>query len=91
MPSIASWGGSPLYRPRAATDLAGALGCDREAVALLTLDFERLPQSYAGPMAAIYRGYLDRCEAAGIKPDGDLLAPVLDVLNRMQAAEEKEA
>jgi tetratricopeptide (TPR) repeat protein len=65
-------------------DLDGALRCDCESVACLAPYLVRWPDSYAGLMGAICRDYLRRCEAAGVGPDGDLLAPVIEVFQGMQ-------
>jgi len=45
----------------------------------------RLPQAFAGLMAAIVRGYLRRCEQADAEPNQALLAPVRATFARLQA------
>lgn len=44
----------------------------------------RWPDRYADLMRAICTGYLRRCEAAGVEPDIELLAPVVEVFDRLQ-------
>ena len=74
----------------AADRLETALEADCETVALLTVDLTRWPQAYAGLMGAVCRGYLRRCEKAGVEPDEALLAPVIAVFERLQGGNAEE-
>jgi tetratricopeptide (TPR) repeat protein len=60
-----------------------------EAIQRLTPTFFRVPMAVAGMMNAIRQSYLARCEAAGRKPDVELLAPVSEVFAKLQQPEEK--
>ena len=64
-----------------------AIARDREAVAMLLPYLQRWPDSYAGLMRAICTGYLRRCEAAGVEPDAELLAPVVDAFQRLRGVD----
>ncbi len=64
-------------------DPAAAAASFREAIETLRGPFLALPQAFASLMLALARGYIRACEAAGIAPDNDLLAPIVPVLHRL--------
>jgi tetratricopeptide (TPR) repeat protein len=61
-----------------------ALDAAYEAVRMLAPHFLALPEAYASWMMTMGRNYLKRCEEVGREPDTGLLAPVVEVLRRMQ-------
>ena len=65
---------------RAGDDHASAARCFREGVEVLSGPFQRLPAAFAGVMLALVRQYASACDAAGIAPDDDLLAPLVPAL-----------
>jgi len=71
-------------------DAGGGLGANREAVAVLSPHFRRLPAAFAAMMAEMIRGYVERCEKAGEEPDGELLAPLIEVFQSFQTPGEGE-
>jgi tetratricopeptide (TPR) repeat protein len=60
-----------------------ALDADREAIALLRAPFLRHPAAFAYRMAPMCQQYIERCERLGQSPDGELLGPVVEALQRM--------
>ena len=62
-----------------------------EAIRTLAPHFLRLPAAYASWMMTIARNHLERCKEVDQKPDADLLGPIMEVLQRMQAGSEREA
>jgi tetratricopeptide (TPR) repeat protein len=66
------------------TDPAGAACSFREGIETLIGPFLALPQVFVNLMAALARGYIDTCQAAGIAFDNDLLAPIVAALQRLQ-------
>lgn len=75
----------------ATNHLDAAQSCDCEAVALLTPDFVRWPNAFAGLMQAICQDYVRRCEAAGVELDEALLAPVIESFQRLQGTGDNDA
>jgi hypothetical protein len=57
-----------------------ALAANREAIEALAEPFLRLPAAYEHWMLPMVQQYLQRCEAQGCEPDGELLEPVVAVL-----------
>ncbi|MFQ5401810.1 MAG: hypothetical protein ACE5E7_19710, partial [Anaerolineae bacterium] len=51
-----------------------------DGVRVLTPFFLRLSQAFTGLMGALVSEYLNACQAAGQEPDGELLGPVLELL-----------
>jgi tetratricopeptide (TPR) repeat protein len=64
---------------------AAALAPAKEAVQTLAPHFLALPQAFATWMLTMYRNYLDRCEETKTEPDGELLGPIFEVLQRIHA------
>ena len=65
-------------------DLQAALGLDREAIATLAPHFCRHPVPFLAWMSALLSDYLRRCQKADVEPDGQLLAPIVEILNTLQ-------
>jgi tetratricopeptide (TPR) repeat protein len=63
-----------------------AVDAAHEAVSMLARPFLALPEAYASWMMTVARNYLELCEEVGRKPDTELLGPIVEVLERMQAA-----
>ena len=61
-----------------------AVTADEQAISAMAPYFAAHPQSFAHRMMPIARDYVRRCEALGRDPDEQLLAPIVEVLNRMQ-------
>ena len=61
-----------------------AVSTTREALTTLAPFFLRLPKRYAQWMMSMARQYVERCERLGIEPDDALLAPIVEVLQKLQ-------
>ncbi|MFN0102026.1 MAG: tetratricopeptide repeat protein, partial [Bryobacteraceae bacterium] len=58
----------------------------RESIATLMPYFRDLPGAHAGPIADTARDYLAACEKCGQPPDMALLAPIIEVSQRIPPA-----
>jgi tetratricopeptide (TPR) repeat protein len=67
-----------------------AIHATTEAIRLLTPPFAQVPAAFAPLMRIIVRLYLDTSKAAQQPPDMELLAPVLEVLARLDKPPAKE-
>ena len=61
-----------------------------EAIRILNPYFAAIPQAHAGLMGFLVKEYLEASEAAGIEPDMELLAPVIQVFQRLQEAPKRK-
>ena len=68
----------------ATDDLAGALERNREAIEIYRPYFLAQPEAFIHWMVPMRQQYLERCEKLGREPDQELLAPITEVLQRMQ-------
>ena len=68
-----------------------ALRTIEEAVARLTPAFLSLPGAFAELMGNVTRHYLRLAEETGVAPDAELLEPIAEVVQRLQAENEKDA
>ena len=64
-----------------------ALMAYEEAVRTLAPFFLRLPAAFASRMEYMARDYLEACQTLSQEPDGDLLGPVVEVLQGLAEAE----
>ncbi|MFQ5613587.1 MAG: hypothetical protein ACE5H9_15795, partial [Anaerolineae bacterium] len=64
-----------------------ALGAYEEAVRTLAPFFLRLPAAFAGRIEYMARDYLEACQTLSQEPDGELLGPVVEVLQELAEAE----
>jgi tetratricopeptide (TPR) repeat protein len=69
----------------------GGIDKNKEAIQVYTPCLTALPQAYAARAIAMVQEYLGRCEKLGRDPDGELLAPTLEVLKRTQQGSGEEA
>ncbi|NOZ28469.1 MAG: tetratricopeptide repeat protein [Chloroflexi bacterium] len=60
-----------------------ALRAYEQAVRILAPFFVRLPAAFVRRMAYMTRDYLEACRAAGQEPDEELLAPAVEVLQKL--------
>ena len=58
-----------------------------EGIRLLQWQFTRLPEIFASLMGALVHDYLNASRAAGAEPDLALLAPVVEILQRLERGE----
>ena len=91
------------YRPDLAwsldnlADCLSAIGQRQEALDAAEKRSERwrrtfeLPAAYGPWMMTMSEQYLERCEEVGQEPDAELLAPIEEVLERMQEESEGKA
>ncbi|MGF1475305.1 MAG: hypothetical protein ACFB6S_07050 [Geminicoccaceae bacterium] len=67
-----------------------AIADNREAIEALRPTFLRVPQAVIQWMVPMGQQYLQRCEKHGVEPDGELLAPIAEVLQAIQRDETDE-
>jgi hypothetical protein len=60
-------------------------GGTAHAIAALRPTFLRHPQAVMHWMAPMWRQFLERCGRLGVEPDGELLGPIAQVLQRLEA------
>jgi tetratricopeptide (TPR) repeat protein len=70
---------------------AEAMDTFGEGVRTLTPFFLRLPQAFAGLLGTLVNEYLNACQAAGQEPDGELLGPVVEAFQGLEALQGLEA
>lgn len=59
-----------------------------EGIRVLSAPFQALPAAFAGLIGQMARDYLQYCEAAKLDPDAELLAPVIEVFEKLKETEE---
>jgi tetratricopeptide (TPR) repeat protein len=82
------WVLGDLYGETGKSELA--IGTLAEGVRLLTPILVAVPAAVTGMMRGLVQSYLAQCEAAGRKPDQELLSPVLAEFERLNATEDKK-
>jgi tetratricopeptide (TPR) repeat protein len=68
-----------------------ALAATQEAVRALAPFFLRFPAAFASWMETMARNYVEKCEALGREPDGELLGPVVEAFQGLEALQGLEA
>jgi tetratricopeptide (TPR) repeat protein len=64
---------------------------NREAIEIYAPFFLAQPKAFVHWMLPMCRQYIERCEKLGREPDGELLGPIVEVLQRMQESPPDEA
>ena len=65
-------------------NLPAAIERDQQAISALSPFFLALPPAFAALMRAMVQDYLRRSESSGSEPDAALLAPIVEIFQRLQ-------
>jgi tetratricopeptide (TPR) repeat protein len=82
------WVLGDLYSKTGKTDLA--IETLAEGMRVLTPMFVAVPAAVAGMMSGLVQSYMVQCETAGREPDTELLRPVIEEFERLNATEENK-
>ncbi|MDY7095441.1 MAG: tetratricopeptide repeat protein [Acidobacteriota bacterium] len=70
--------------------LEEALAAYKEAIVLLSPSFFQLPEAYAFWMGKMLGNYFQACSEAEAEPDGDLIGPIVELMDELDSASSED-